>query len=342
MKKWSQILLFSLLGIVLLIFAIGYFYYTPDIPLEDLNKKYGIPADHYLQVDGMNVHYKAEGPASDTVPLVLLHGTSSSLYAWNAWTELLKNERRIIRLDLPGFGLTGPHPEEDYRIEAYLHLLQEFLNRLGVKQCILAGNSLGGEIAWRYTLNNPGQVQKLILIGAAGYPVETKELPLMKLPLSYLWLRIPLMRDLSVKFTTPQRIRNSLEFLYGDPERVSGKTVEVYLDMTLREGNREALANRAERIGEPAPWQRISSITTPSLIMWGALDRLIPVKHARQFHEDLPNSSLIIFPQAGHMPMEEIPEESILAVREFINSHATGLKKAQQNKDARPVVFLPQ
>lgn len=338
MKKWFWILLFSLIGIAIVVFSIGYYHYVPGIPPEVLNKKYDVKPEQYLEVDGMKVHYRMEGLPSDTLPLVLLHGTSSSLYTWDAWTEQLQEQHRIIRLDLPGFGLTGPHPTEDYHLETYLKFLQKFLTQLDIKQCILAGNSLGGEIAWRYTLNNPGQVKKLILIGAAGYPVEVERLPLFKLPLSYLWLRIPLIRNLSVKFTTRDVIRNSLEFLYGDPEKVSDEKVELYFDMTNRKGNREALALRMEAFGQTAPWEEIPTIRTPTLVIWGAQDRLIPVEHARQFHNDLPNSNLVIFPEAGHMPMEEIPRESFDAAEQFINS-PLGEKEAVQQQGLTSWLF---
>lgn len=331
MKNWLQILLINLLGIGLVLFAIGYYYYVPAIPPEVLNRKYGVKPTHYIEVEGMDVHYRAEGPASDILPLVLLHGTSSSLFTWNSWTELLKDRHRIIRFDLPGHGLTGPHPEGDYSVEAYMKFLESFLSKLGIKQCIIAGNSLGGEIAWRYALQNPRQVKGLILIGAAGYPVEVQRLPLFKLPLSYLWLRIPFLRELSVKFTTPGVIRRSLEFLYGDPEKVTDEMVEVYFDMTNREGNREALADRMDDFGSPGPWKKVPSIHAPTLVIWGKHDRLIPLKNGRRFHRDLPDSRLVIFPEAGHMPMEEIPRKSAEDAEKFIRTSFTDEMTATGN-----------
>lgn len=322
MKKWLRLLPGTLLGITLLLLAVGYYFYVPEIPAEVLEAKYGVKSHHYIEVDGMKVHYRVEGPAADTVPLVLLHGTLSSLYTWSGWTESLKDRHRVIRLDLPGFGFTGPHPEEDYRVEAYLEFMQAFLSELGVKQCVLVGNSLGGEIAWRYALNHPRQVTRLILIGAAGYPVELEELPLSQLPLSFIWLHVPLLRELSVRFASPGVIRNSLEYLYGDPEKVTDELVELYFDLTHREGNREVLTERMGVMGRSAPYEDISSITVPALVMWGGRDRLIPVEHAEKFHRDLACSKLSIFPEAGHMPMEEIPGKSIGLVEEFISGNS--------------------
>lgn len=319
MKKWLRVLLYSLLGVALILFALGYYYYVPEIPPEELNEKYKVEPAQYIEVDGMDVHYRQEGPASDTLPLVLLHGTFSSLYTWNSWTESLKDKHQIIRLDLPGFGLTGPHPQDDYRVETYLAILQSFLAKLGVEQCILAGNSLGGEIAWRYAMHNPQQVRKLILIGAAGYPVEIEKLPVSELPLSYLWLRIPLIRKVSVHFMTPGVVRNSLEYLYGDPGKVTDETVELYFDMA----NREALTERMKSFDRPTPFEKIPFVHIPSLIIWGGNDRLIPVENAWRFHRNLPESSILIFPQAGHMPMEEIPQRSAEAAERFISRDLT-------------------
>lgn len=316
MKKTSLIIICILLGIAIVFGGVWFYFYVPDVPVEVLNKKYDVKPSDYIEIDGLNVHYKIEGLATDSIPIVLLHGTGSSLYTWNGWTKLLQDNHKIIRLDLPGFGLTGPHPTGDYRLQTYLAFIQSFLSELGIKKCILVGNSLGGEIAWRYALNFPNQVEKLILIGAAGYPTEVEYVP----PISYMLLRLPVIRELVKKITPPKVIRGSLEFLYGQPELVTKELVELYFDMTIREGNREALTERMESIARPAPYQQIPFIETPTLILWGEKDQLIPVENAERFQRDLPNSTLVTFPEAGHMPMEEIPEKSVSAVKQFLST----------------------
>lgn len=316
MQKPVRIGLYSLLGICIVLVGVAFYYYVPDIPVEELNRKYSIRPENYMRLNGMNVHYRQEGPPSDTVPVVLLHGTGSSLFTWNGWTHLLQDSHRIIRLDLPGFGLTGPHPAGDYTLEIYIEFIHAFLARLGIKQCILAGNSIGGEIAWRYALHYPSQVNKLILIAAAGYPIGVQKLP----PISYILLRLPIIRDLVAKATPPSVIRNSLAFLYANPDKITQQLVELYFDMTCREGNRQALTERMESIARTSPWKQIPAITIPTLILWGEKDQLIPVAHAKRFHKDLPNSRLVIFPDAGHMPMEEIPQKTALAAKEFITN----------------------
>ncbi|WP_224996070.1 alpha/beta fold hydrolase [Cesiribacter sp. SM1] len=320
MRKVAQIVFYSLLFISIIFVCLGAHYYVPDIPVEALNKKYGVEPSDYIEVEGMQVHYRFEGLESDSVPVVLIHGTGSSLFTWNGWTEQLKDEQAILRFDLPGFGLTGPHPTGDYSIETYLEFLHILLKHLNIKKCVLAGNSIGGEIAWRYTLTYPEQVQQLILIDAAGYPLEIDEIPFSDLPISYMIMRVPALRELMEMMTPPEVIRGSLEFLYGDNEKVTAELVELYFDMTCREGNREALTERMESIAQPSPWEQLSSLTLPVLVIWGGQDKLIPLQHGKRFHEDLPNSSLFVLDQAGHMPMEELPQETVAEADRFLKT----------------------
>ena len=126
----------------------------------------------------MDVHYRDEGNPKHSVPIVLLHGTGASLHRFDDWTAKLKHDYRVVRMDLPAYGLTGPFPDRNYSIDNYVDFLEHFLTARGIKKCILAGNSLGGSIAWNFTIKYPEMVDKLILIDAAGYPTQAKSIPL--------------------------------------------------------------------------------------------------------------------------------------------------------------------
>jgi pimeloyl-ACP methyl ester carboxylesterase len=148
--------------------------YRPDLPPESLRAAYAPPPSRFVRVDGMDVHYRDEGPTA--VPragaptVVLLHGMGASLHTWDAWTAALRDSLRVVRLDLPGYGLTGPFPAGDYRNAAYVAFLDRFLTAVGVGRASLAGNSMGGEIAWRFAAAHPARVERLVLVDAAGYP----------------------------------------------------------------------------------------------------------------------------------------------------------------------------
>ena len=144
--------------------------YEPDLPFAELVAKYTNDESEFVDVAGMRVHYRDEG--SGDVPLILLHGTGASLHTWDGWTPVLVHDFRIIRLDLPGFGLTGPAPDSDYTVQAYVEYLAAFADALGIERFHLAGNSLGGQIAWNFATRYPDRVMKLVLIDSAGYPKE--------------------------------------------------------------------------------------------------------------------------------------------------------------------------
>ena len=168
------ILIFISLIIIGIILLFGY----RDIPVSELKVNYANNASSFILVDGMEVHYRDEGDLTDTIPIILIHGTASSLHTFDAWTEILKKTKRVIRMDLPAYGLTGPFPDGNYSMAHYTVFLKEFLKALNIKQCVLAGNSLGGQIAWNYALEQPKMVNKLILIDVAGYPLKSKSVPI--------------------------------------------------------------------------------------------------------------------------------------------------------------------
>ena len=280
---------------------------TPDLPVDQLTDKYANGASKFLEIDGILVHYRDEGQGH---PLLLLHGSGSSLHTWDGWVHELSSEFRLIRLDLPGFGLTGPRPDNDYSPQRYVSLLTSLLNHLNLDTCAIAGNSFGGEIAWVYALTHPHRINKLILIDAAGYPLES-------FPTAFQLARIPVLNR-ALTFITPRSlVAKSLLQVYYDDNKVTEELIERHYDLTRRAGNRDALIARAQSLHENRA-QQIESIQTPTLILWGEQDLWTPVEHGRRFHRDLLNSRLIIYDEAGHVPMEELPEKTARDAREFL------------------------
>lgn len=309
--RWIVRLVVLLLVVVLLA---GLFFGKKDLPAEMLVQKYGQAPSQFMNLMGMRVHYRDEGNRNDTVPLVLIHGTSSSLFTWDSTALLLGPLRRIIRFDLPGFALTGPHPQRDYSMNMYTRFVDSVLFRLGVRHCVIAGNSLGGAIAWRYAVRYPTKVNKLVLVDAGGYVPKDK----IELPLGFRLAKMPVVNNL-VKWITPkQLVRKSVEDVYGNKRRVTDALVDLYSDMTLRAGNRQALIDRMQLgLGEDES-AKIRSIQIPTLIVWGDQDHLIPVSHAALFHNDIKGSELIVLKGIGHVPMEEAPWDFARALVPFL------------------------
>jgi pimeloyl-ACP methyl ester carboxylesterase len=148
-------------------FFLAALFYRSDLPVEELRERYTDDASRFFEHEGLSLHYKDEGSGP---ALLLLHGTASSLHTWDGWVEILRDEFRVVRLDLPNFGLTGPPPGGAATLEDQFTTLDALLDHLGLERAAVAGNSLGGLIAWRYAAHAPDRVTHLLLIDSAGAP----------------------------------------------------------------------------------------------------------------------------------------------------------------------------
>ena len=290
--------------------------WAPDRPVEQLKERWAQSPSQFVAVNGLQVHVRDEGPRDDPVPLVLLHGTSASLHTWDGWVADLKGQRRVIRFDLPAFGLTGPDAQNDYTLEAYVRTVEGVVNAMGVKDFVLAGNSLGGQVAWATAAALPQRVRQLILVDAAGYPMAPQSIPI-----GFRIARIPGLRRLAEVVLPRGVIQSSLRNVYGDPSKVTPELVDRYYELTLREGNRQALAYRFDQMQKADVDKGLVSIRAlklPTLILWGGKDRLIPVENGHRFAADIVGSQLIVFDDLGHVPQEEDPQRTVQALRKFL------------------------
>lgn len=287
--------------------------WAPDRSVDELRARWAQPPSRFLEVEGLQVHLRDEGPRDDPRPIILLHGTSASLHTWDGWVQALKAQRRIIRFDLPGFGLTGPFPDGDYRPAHYLRFMGALLDKLGIARCVLAGNSFGGQVAWLTALADPQRVEKLILVDSAGYPFQSSSVPI-----GFRIARIPVLNQLLRMILPRSLVEASVRNVYGDPGKVTPALVDRYYDIALREGNRDALVRRFAQFPSGPEAVRIAELKLPVLILWGGRDRLIPPEDAARFHRDIAGSELAVFPGLGHVPHEEDPESTAAAVRKFL------------------------
>lgn len=287
--------------------------------IDDLKDKYAQAPSQFLKMNEMEVHYRDEGIVDDKAPLILLHGFGAHLYTFNSWVERLSNEYRIIRLDLPGFGLTGAFPDADYSTKQYTSFLKQFLDKLGVKKCIIGGNSMGGNIAWNFALDYPDMVNKLILINAAGFKITNKKLLLLTQ-----LARIPKIDYMIRNYAPSSVFKRTMEEVYANTDRIHSKTIDRYIDLIKREGNTKAMVDISRTLEfvrdkvDPRI-DEISKIKQPILILWGQRDNILPVADAKQFYENTPNSKLVIFDKAGHVPMEEFPKTSLVPLKKFLS-----------------------
>ena len=286
-----------------------------DLPVSTLAQRWAPAPSAFIEVGGLNVHYRDEGPRDDPAPIVLLHGTSSSLHTWDGWAETLRAKRRVVRFDLPGFGLTGPNATGDYSDAAYVGFVLQMLDALKLARVVLGGNSLGGAIAWQTAVAAPERVVQLILVDAGGYAFEATSVPI-----GFRIARMPWLRGLMRHVLPRSVVESSVRNVYGDPNRVTPDLVDRYVAMTLRTGNRDALAQRMAQMSWGQNLGGLRTLTQRTLILWGGRDRLIPPAHAQQFARDIPGSTMVVFNELGHVPHEEDPQRTVLAVQRFLGA----------------------
>jgi len=301
-----------------------------DRPAGEIEARRARKPSKFIDVNGLRTHYRDQG----TGPvLVLLHGSNASLHTWEGWMDALTREYRVITMDLPGQGLTGPDPQNRYSPLEEVAWLEAFVSALGLKRFTLGGNSMGGGLAWRYTVVHPEKVERLILVDAFGLRRDEP------IPFSLRLYETPVLNRV-VRWTTPRfMVKRTVKGTYGDPRRVTPETVDLYVDMLLREGNREATRQRfARKDGDPSLEARLSEIKVPTLILWGSRDEWILPKYARRFQSRIPQSRLVMMEGLGHVPMEEDPVQTVAVVQDFLHqtsprlAHepATRLQPAQQ------------
>lgn len=313
-------LLWRAIGILLMLTALAVpLARAPDRPVQTLVARWAPPPSDFIEVKGQVVHLRDEGPRDDPRPIVLIHGTSASLHTWEGWAAALKGQRRVVSFDLPGFGLTGPftgaYRADDYRGDTLARFVIDLLDHLKLQRVVLGGSSLGGEVAWRVASLAPGRVESLVLVDASGYDVEPLEWPI-----GFRLARTPVVSVLSEWFLLRGLVDQSVRSVYGDPARVTPALVDRYFELTLREGNRHALRMRLQQLEAGKDLGRLSSLTAPTLLLWGGRDRLIPPAVAERFRRDIPGSRLVVFPELGHVPHEEDPQRTAEAVKEFLDS----------------------
>ena len=262
---------------------------------------------HFVEVGGVELHYRDEG----TGPvLLLLHGFGGSLHNWNAWTELLKDKYRIIRIDLPGFGLSSP-VRRKVQIDWFVGVLKAFVDALGLEEFYLCGNSLGGWLAWEFTGQYPYHVKRLVLMNSAGYFQDTGK------PSGIELMTKDQFRKLLRTGAPKMLVRSLARTSFGDKDKLPEELVHRTYLLVNREGMLASLIYVASSDAR-SNMEKLAKITMPVLILWGTKDKVIPVAHADFFYSDLNHSQLIIYPGIGHVPMMEIAERSAEDTERFL------------------------
>lgn len=264
----------------------------------------------FVELDGMQVHFRRTGQGPT---VLLLHGSGSSLHIFDAAVPVLAADFDVLRLDLPGFGVTGPRPDRDYSVGAYVSFLDRFADALGVERFLVAGHSFGGQIAWTYALSRPHRLTGLVLMNATGYPDKS-------VPLVLRLARNPLTRPLVRHLGSHAATRRSLVRLAGPGSSVvDDAMVDRVHAFTSSPAAKQALIDFAGT-EQPDRSAELADIATPTLVL---RSDLVDGQH---FGRDVPDCREVLLPGVGHL----MPAEAPRAIGRAITSFVQALDKQEQ------------
>ena len=315
MLKTLLLIVGGLLGVVVLAGLVGWLLLRgPDIPYEKLEAKYATKASHYADLPGgVRLHYKDEGKADGPL-LLLVHGFGDSHFSWEGWVARLGDRYRIITVDLPGHGLTRAPDGYVASADGFADLIDALAAKENLPKFAIAGNSMGGGVAWQVAVRHPERVDALILADAAGWPAATlKKPPLAFKLLKYSWGRA-FLRSID---NTPL-IRSGLRGEVGDPAVITEPFIARWAELQRAPGHRAILMSIQPGKHSQATKEVLATIKAPTLVLWGEIDPLIEVAGAHKFAEAIPGAKLIVYPKVGHLPQVEIPQRSADDVAAFL------------------------
>jgi pimeloyl-ACP methyl ester carboxylesterase len=305
----KSVLIAILLTVAVGLVAASFWLWTPDIPRAKLEATYlRAPAD-LIDMGGYRLHVRDTGPR-DAPAIILLHGLGSSLHTFEAWANALDSAYRVIRFDLPGSGLSDPDPTGVYTDVRSMDILLALMDRLGVQNAVIVGNSIGGRLAWRFAGAHPDRVKKLILISPDGFASPGFAYGMAP--------EVPALMS-AMRYVLPKAVlRPNIAAAYGNPDLLTDETLERYHALLLAPGNRAAMLERMRQTVLVDPEPILRKIKVPVLLLWGAKDAMVPLTNAADYLRVLPSARLVTLPTLGHVPHEEAPDVSLVAVRSFL------------------------
>lgn len=287
---------------------------APDFAAETLKVRYGRPNSHYTDLGGgLVLHYLESGPA-DAPVVLLLHGFGDNAFSWDGWASPLSGKYRVIALDLPGHGLSAAPAGFIASPDSMTEAVERFAGKLGLSGIAVAGNSMGGGVAWNWATHHPERIARLILVDAAGWPSAQLQKP----PLAFRLMQYRLGRALLASIDNTPLIREGLKKDVVDQSVLTEPFIQRWADLQRFPGHRPILMSARPGSVAASP-ELLAKIAVPTLILWGEDDQLIAVDAAHRFHRAIPGSRLVIYPRVGHLPQWEIPARSAADAITFLD-----------------------
>jgi pimeloyl-ACP methyl ester carboxylesterase len=260
-----------------------------------------------VDIDGYGVHYidRGEGPA-----IVLVHGFGGQTYSYRKLIPALARDHRVIAVDLKGYGYSQRDATTDLSHTGQVAMLRKLLRRLGIDRAVLVGHSMGGFVVQRFAATHPEACEAIVLAASVsgdemGGP-RARRLPVARFLLRPL---LPILGGITA--------RRLLKYAYYDESQLTDEVREEYIRPTRLKGSMDGLLAMMQQAKNDAPID-YARITMPALLLYGAADRVVPLKAATRLRERIPQARLVVIERAGHLLLEEKGDECERAIRDFL------------------------
>ena len=262
-----------------------------------------IVEEKFLQINGYKIRYLESGDSKNT--LVLIHGLGASAERWNQVIPLFADDFRVIVPDLVGFGYSDK-PLVDYTPEFFSDFLEKFFTVSDIKHPNIIGSSLGGQISAEYAASHPNEIEKLILVSPAG--VMRQSTPALD---AYI---------MAALYPNEQSAKNAFETMEGSGKDVKEEIVNGFVErMQLPNAKLAFMSTVLGLKNSDSIASKLQTISTPTLIVWGSDDPVIPIDHADSFVSTIQNCRFFRMDGCGHTPYVQDPRTFASKVLEFLN-----------------------
>jgi len=306
--------LLKVAGLLVVLFVVGFsvFWFSLPVDVSFAEHKQSIPHSQYskfAEVNGVRLHYQEKGAG---VPLVLIHGYGASTYSWRDVFDPLSEKFRVVAVDLKGFGFSAK-PDGDYSRREQSALVDGLLDHLNIDKAWLVGSSMGGEVSLNLALRNANRVEGLILIDSAGVKsVKSGSITPSQFEIPFLGRAFA-----ALALVSDRLVRENLEKSFFDDSKVTDEIVGMYhIPLQTNYGQRAALRAKGQWDLYPIE-NELSKISVPTLLLWGAEDVVTPIEGGKKMNALIKNSEFVVFEKCGHLPQEEMPEETIAEILKF-------------------------
>jgi pimeloyl-ACP methyl ester carboxylesterase len=309
--------LLILLSTLIFIFVLGILYamfLRTDLTITkaEAKERFSTEHSHFVQWNNAEIHYTDAGVGES---ILMIHGFGGNFTNFDSLSDILKESHRVVRVDLPGFGMSDLPAKHDSIALLYREFLGFMLDTLHIDSVTVIGNSLGGWMGWELAASYPEKVKGLVLLGSAGYEIEKVKSNIGRMDLlDNAFARKLAERGLPVSLSMQNAKRMMTEWETPNPASVA-----VNNALLNREGNLANMITLANS-GITPDTAKIATIQCPTLVIWGKYDIIVPVEHSAKFTRDIPNSVSIVYDTCGHIPQIEYPHRVANDIKTFLSA----------------------